>query len=229
MEITAQGIKKSDVFVVFDKVIKDPDFFIIKHVMKNYDKYIPYLHLEQFVGYPDEIIYRMVISRTEKDLFKWLMKKEFNYQESYNYIYNKYKNMYNICTLLNIGKSIYNLSSSYLIDNIYVWNEKYDKRQSLELASLYVSDTPKNIVYCEGPYFEVLNNLPNVHTIFDWDVDRVTEVIESRADIIFGIPRYGFNYEYREDDSLILKNELDKYKNVGTYDIQELKIPSYYG
>lgn len=225
--INISSLQKSDVFIVFDRIIKDPDFFIFKKIMSECD--MNRFNLGQFIGFPEVMKKRLIIGRTEENLFKWLMKEEFDYESEYNEIYYKYPDMYADNELLNIGKSLFRLSKSYLIDNIYIWNEKYDKRQALEIASLYSSSTPRNIIYCKGKYMDVINSIPNIHTIFDWNIERLTPMIQSRSDIMFAIPRYGFNYVNTEDGDLILKNDLDKYKNVGVFDILDLSVSTFFG
>lgn len=228
MKILQNAPAKSSMFVTFDRIIKDPDFFILDEIIRNIDLYGEYFDLENLKLIPPDVRYGMIISRREKNLFEWLLKKDCDYQTSYDLMYQNEKTLYIESPFLNMANTLLELSKSYLIEEIYIWNEVFDKRQSFEISSMYSSLLQKNITYVTGEYNSVINALPKLRIIFDYDIDRLQPLLESRDDIIFGLANYGFNY-ILEEDHYVLKHNGVQYKNLGTFEVYHAKDKQFFG
>lgn len=237
--------KKVSILITYDGIIRDPNMFILDYVMDNYDKYKDYLNLEPFRYIPKETRYLLMLSRKEKHLFKWLLKKNFNYEKTYDNIYHKFKDMYTKLPSLNIAKAVPKLSYVFTVDNIYLWSEKYDRRKEFEIVAEYSTNTKKNVIYVTGPYQSVVNQIDNLGFIFDTDLDRLIPIMKSYENCVFCIARLGYNYEnyvYKPSKRVIksiddllsgtvneLKYGVGKATNVGDFNTMDINIPKYLG
>lgn len=225
-------VKKKSILVVFDRIIKDPDMFILDKVIEHYDTYKDYLNLDPLMLLPKEERYKLMMCRTEVNIFKWLMKKKFNYQESYDRLYKKYKRMYIDIPFLPMTDKIARISKSYLVDSIYIWNPTFDLRQEFEVATAFDTDSARNIFYTKGRYEDVLESVDNIGVIFDWNLERIRPLAEDERNYLYIIPKYGFNYDLKDKladkrDALdklfvsslsLMKYGLGELPNVGDFD-----------
>jgi hypothetical protein len=120
-------------------------------------------------------------------------------------------------------------SKSYCIGKIYIWNPEVDKRQLFDISGLL--DLPNNKVqYVSSPTLQqAIDNIGNLDVVYDWDVDRVYEVVSTGLynNILFAVGNYPFNFEL--DDMNKLKYNLNDTDNVRSFIIGgSVDIP-YYG
>lgn len=215
-------------FVVFNKIIKDPDFFILDDIIRNINLYGEYFDLDKLQYVPPTVRYGLSVSRPEKNLLKWLMKKDCDWQTTYNLLYDNEQFLYINSPFLDMAPRLLNVANSYVIEEIYIWNEVFDKRQAFELSAMYPSNIDKNILYITGDYDKAIKSINNLRAVFDYDIDRLIGLIEERDDIIFGVANYGFNYKSTEND-YSLKYNADAYKNVGTFSAYTVKDNQFFG
>lgn len=207
---------KSNILMVFDHIIKEPDVFILKKINERFHNiYSEYLKLELANDLSNEALLIALNTRPEKNLFKWLSKVDFDYSKNYVSMYNRWKEMFIESPEL-LGK-IYldKFIKGYCINNIYIWNEVDDIRQRYELVRLFGKT---DINYVTGPMDVVIKKF-NINGVYDYDADRVAALNEFDEfdDVIFGIANYPYNFE---DFSINkLKHSLDKRRNISLISI----------
>lgn len=223
------SIKPSSILFFYEDIIKSPDLFILKSILNNRkyrSKFEEYLLLSPFDNLEDEILLPMICARKEKNLFKWLMIKEFDYKANYEYFKNKFLNMYiqsNPFTILTDIIETYIKHPS--IDKIYFFSNEYDKRIEFDIQYTFKdNENNSKIEYATGNLEKALAQF-NIQMIFYPYIEEIIPLAREHKDIIFSIPNYGFNLN-DEGELIGLTMEDD---NIGVYPLLRNSKLQFFG
>lgn len=223
------SIKPSSILFFYEDIIKSPDLFILKSILNNRkyrSKFEEYLLLSPFDNLEDEILLPMICSRKERNLFKWLMIKEFDYKANYEYFKNKFLNMYiqsNPFTILTDIIETYIKHPS--IDKIYFFSNEYDKRIEFDIQYTFKdNENNSKIEYATGNLEKALTQF-NIQMIFYPYIEEIIPLAREHKDIIFSIPNYGFNLN-DEGELIGLTMEDD---NIGVYPLLRNSKLQFFG
>lgn len=190
-------IHKTSVIFSYENIIRCPDTYILKIISSNkkyknkFKEYIDFGLLETLS--PDALILTL-LNRKIKNPLEFFSIKEFDYEANYNYLHDKFDDLYMKSYPLNTITVIGRLIKSYCVDKIYIYNERYDKRQHFDICKLY--DNNENVIYCSGDLQEIIDNISSLSVVYDWDADRVDNLTKDglNSEIIFVLADYGFNF-----------------------------------
>lgn len=228
MELATQY---ANLLFVYDNVIKSPDPFILKLAANKYSKKLEdFMYLELPYTSTLPAITQRCVMRTIKNPIEWLAKKKFDYDKLYNELKAKSIRLYEDSIYLRSMDTISIFLKSYCIGKIYVWNDTYDKRQLYDLSG-YIDKSNGKMEYVVAPTLQqAIDTIGNVHVVYDWDVDRVAEMVNAgiNDDILFAVADYPFNFE--PDDLTKFKYELNNKRNVKPFSVySKTEDRSYYG
>ena len=212
------SVQKANILVAYDYILKNPDVYIIQKIVKDfYKKFDPFLKLDQVANISAKTLLPMIIHRDKENLFEWLSKKEFDYNGNYEFLHNKFKDMYNSSTELRMYSVLQGFSASYCIDTIYIYNEVYDKRQHYDITTGIMFKNP--VQYVTGNLKEVIDAIGDLNIVYDHSAKRVAEINENYEyeEIVFGVGNYGYNFN--PDNPIELKYDLYKRKNVAYFPV----------
>ena len=209
-------IEKANVLMVYDNVLKSPDPYILNSIRKNYrEEFKDFMDLDLLDSLGDyESLFYLTMCRTKKNPLEWMAKKPFDYDKFYNKMKKKSKTLYYDSKPLFQYKAFKSFSRAYLIDQIYVWNPYYDKRQHFDINEILKDRS--NVQYCVSENLvDTIDRIGDLNIVYDWDLDRIAPIIKSGnyPEIFFAIAGFGFNKN--EDGSL--KEGLNEYENVGVF------------
>lgn len=208
-------LKSAKILIVFDNVLKSPDFGILRRILRDYhDTFIEYLKLELIDTLSPEALLPFVMHRTKENCLEWLAKEKFNYYLNRKDLYERFKDMYILSPELRMYSAMMNFAYSYCVDKIYVWNEERDIRQQYDLSRFALNHD--KITYVTG-YMQNVIDATNVNIVYDWDIERVKKLTDGgmNADICFILAKYPFNME---EDGITLKYDLSEHGNVVTFE-----------
>ena len=213
------SLKKADLLFVFDRVLKDPDPFIIMTIVNKYPhKFAKFIDIDLFDTLTMDALSPYIVMRQIENPLEWAAIKEFDYEKNYRYLHDRFKNMYRDSKPLHMVNAVKRFINGYCINNIYIWNEKDDERQRYDICSMF----PKTdkIKYVTGDYANTLKKLkPNI--VYDWSAKRISEVNEYEEfnNIFFGLSNYRFNFE---EDGSTLKYNLNGRANVAFFKVMDI-------
>lgn len=222
-------IEASNILFFYENIIKTPDLFIIKAIVntpKYRKKFEEYLLLETFDNMDDDILLPLICSRKEKNLFKWLMIKEFDYEANYNYFKNKFLNMYiqtNPFTMLN------DIDDKFIkhpaIEKVFFFSDEYDKRIDFDIQFNYKdNDNKSKVDYVTGNLEKALVKL-EIKMVFYPYLDDILPIARKHKDIIFSIPNYGFNLNDEDElNGLTMEDN-----NIGVYPLLRNSKLKFFG
>jgi len=201
------------IFITYDEVIKNPYPILLLTILKKYkDIYKDYLKLELIDGMDLDDLYVLCCQRHEKNIFRYLTKKEFDFDKALNDIYYKFNDLFINTDLLPIGNSIHMLLTQKFTKKIYVYTKTYDKRIHLDLQLNFHDMTKIN--YVTGNLYDVLNTLEGVTTYIFNDIMDVSYLIGDKlnySNIL--VANYGYNYTLDENKNMILRLNLSDIYN----------------
>ena len=65
-----------------------------------------------------------------------------------------------------------------MIDQIYVWNPYYDKRQHFDINEILKDRS--NVQYCVSENLvDTIDRIGDLNIVYDWDLDRIAPIIKS--------------------------------------------------
>lgn len=199
------------IFISYEEVIKSPYPFIIKQIQEKYkDYYKDYINFDLIDNLDLDNINRLCVQRQEKNILKYLSKKEFDFITALNDIYKKFDDMFIKSDFLSIGKNIHFLLSQKFTQRIYMYTPIYDKRIHLDIQMNF-KDMDK-IKYVTGDFFEVVKSLDGITSYILNDIMDVSTLLSTNKISYTNIllANYGYNYTLNENGKLILRLNIDE-------------------
>src|SRR5574344_1968771 len=95
--------------VTYPEIMRDPNTFILKLITKKKnlrEQFDKYLVLKKFDCQTDEHNHVKLLTRTKKNILEWLAKKQFDYEVNYKKLYDKYPQMYEDSTVLDMYRTV---------------------------------------------------------------------------------------------------------------------------
>lgn len=204
------------IFISYDNIFRDHDFFIIKKILDNpklKKQFENYIDLSRFECQTDSRIQVMLLERNKKNIFEWLAIKEFDFEFNYNKFYDKEKMMFLLSPKLEMYNVIKRFIEEPFVEKIHIYGgPRNDKRKMFDLYK-NLKDSPK-ISFSVGNFNEVLNDLFGINVIIDYDLDRLIPLIKNEEyhNVIFMVADYGYNYEInKKNNKNILKENIEEY------------------
>lgn len=191
------GIQKTDMvmLVSYKEILRDPNLFIIEKIVHDsflLNQFSAFTDVERFVSETLGRVQFKITAREEKNIFKWLATKEFDYEANYKKFYDKYPNMYEDTPAMEMYRVIPRLLSSCSI--CYIYSKEYDKRIAYDLAKTFGKE--KRICYVTGEYLDIVEMMHHIDVFIDNDIDRICPVVEypQHQGASIYLARYGYNY-----------------------------------
>lgn len=211
------GLTTANIMFVYDNVLKCPDVYILDKLCKVYrNKYKDYIDFTNMDTITPEAMMPYIINRPKKNILDWLSLKEFNYDNNYKMLHGKWLDMYEHSPELKMYEVIKRFVRTYYIGNIYVYNPEYDKRQHYDITS-NISGVGGKVQYCVGENIQdIIDQISNLHIIYEWDIDRVKTLISSglNDNLKIFLANYKFNFE---EDRFTLKYGLSDSNQIGIF------------
>lgn len=205
----------ANIMFAYNNVLKCPDAYILDRLCKVYhNKYESYINFSNLDTLSPDAMMPFIASRPKKNLLEWLAIKEFNYEKNYDMLFHKWIDMYERSAELNMYKIAKKFVRSYCINNIYIYNPEYDKRQHFDIINHFSKN--QKVQYCTGEIQDVIDKIGNLNVFYDWDIDRVKKLVDSgvNEDTLIAIATYGFNLD---DNGLDLKYNLSRSSQIATF------------
>lgn len=187
-------------FIEYNEVIKSPSLFMLKLIRDQLkDIYKDFIWVDFLENKSDEELEIYLLQRKNKNIFLDLAKRSFNYEKTYDDLYNKYDDMFLKMPLMKIGNTIDFLVAQKFNKKIYFYSEKYDPR--IELDIKYSFKDLSKIEYVYGDLGEVLEEIeqPTTYMLHDiWTLPRLVMLQKTElTDIVCA--RYPYNLKYNEE------------------------------
>lgn len=216
------SIKPGTMLVEYDNIIKTGDLFILRNILTSYEEQFgKYIDLTGISTMTDIAYLPLLIARREKNIFKWLMKEDFDYEKNYDYFYTKYLDMYENSMLLSFGEFLLKHLKSMQIKKVYFWSRKNDNRIGHDIKTYYGSGD--KIGYITGPFDKAITDIDKMDFVLVSDLEMIKPFLMNKDydSIFFSVGKYGFNYDEEEK---LRDIDLEKHMNIGTTKIYQ---PSY--
>lgn len=221
---TAIPLKRSSILIHYDDIIKSTDLFILRIVAeKYYDQFKDYIDIDFYKDISDDDLKYIIFSRTERNIFKWLRKKEFDYEANYTYFKNKYKNIFISALTLDMYNNVHTFEKAYFINNIVFYSREYDPRIEFDIQSNFLGE---KFLYVTGPLQKVINTYEIESVHYPYLDESIKEIIMNNKDVFFLIPNYGFNMD---DNTGLLKGIPLSVDNAVSYPLIRNTEPKYFG
>lgn len=188
------------IFITYDEIIKSPYPFILDKINTNYkDIYKDFIKTEMFDGLDIKQLLGFCSKRTDKDLFKYLAKMDFDYKGAMDDLKYRYIDMYENSELLKIGESIFMMLTQTFTKKIYIYTEEYDVRVHLDIQKTY--DDMNKVNYISGDFSEAIKKVEGVTNYIISDLDYLIDILDAgKADYTtILLASYGYNYIFNED------------------------------
>lgn len=197
------------IFISYDEVIKNPYPLLLSTIITKYkDVYKDFLSLDKLENMSMDDLYVLCSQRHDKNIFRYLSKKEFNFDKALNDLYHKFNDLFINTDLLPIGNSIHILLSQKFTKKIYIHSKEYDKRIHLDLQLNFRDMTKIN--YVTGNMSEVISSLEGVTTYIFNDIMDVSYLIGEKMNYTnILVANYGYNYTLNENGTLMLRINLE--------------------
>ena len=202
--------KQEIIFISYDEIIKNVYPLLLSLILKRYkNEYKDFLKIDLIENMNIDDLYILCIQRHDKNILRYLSKKEFNYEESLKNIYNKFNDLFINSDLLSIGASIHMLLTQKFTKKIYIYTKEYDKRIHLDLELNY-RDMNK-INYVTGNFLDAVNKLDGITTYILNDIMDVSYILDERINYTnILLANYGYNYTINENGTLVLRLNLEE-------------------
>lgn len=221
------NIEQTSVLFVYENIIRCPDTYIIKKILDNpkyREKYKEYIDIEFISTLTSEALLPYIIGRDKRNILEYFAIKEFDYDRNYMYLHEKFDDLYMKSYPLKPVAIIDRLIKSYCIDKIYIYNDKYDKRQHYDVSMLYNNND--KVIYCSGNIQNIIDNISKLSVVYDWDSNRINKLTKDglNSEIIFVLAAYGFNFV----DEYNLVDNLSERDNVSYFQVFSLSEKNMY-
>lgn len=187
-------------FIEYNEVVKSPTLFMLKMIRGPLKEiYRDFIYVEFLENKTDEELEIYLLQRKNKNIFLDLAKRPFDYEMTYQNLYNKYDDMYLHTPLLKIGSTIDFLSSQKFNRKIYLYSKEYDPRIEVDIPLSFKEWSKIEYVY--GELEDVLERILPVTTFIlhdIWLLPRLCYLGKTNlTDIICA--RYPYNLKYNEE------------------------------
>jgi hypothetical protein len=203
------------VFITYEDVIKTPYPFLLNKIdTRLREFYEPFIDVDKFKGLDMNNLLRLCTQRNDRNVFRWLAKKDFDIDGSLKELKDRYFELYKDSELLKIGESVKLMLTQKFTKKIYIYSEVYDIRIHLDIQESF--QDMKRVNYITGDFEKVLDKVEGVTSFIVSDFDYVYDIIQKeKADytnILLG--NYGYNFIFNEDTNA-MEFRLDHKKLIG--------------
>lgn len=206
------------IFVSYNEIIKNPYPFILSQIVKRYtDFYKDFLDINKFKSLDNDNLLRLVIQRSEKNIFEYLAIKKFDYESSLQDIYNKFDDLFIYSPQLQIADSLTMLLSQKFTKKIYIHSDVYDKRIHLDIQTLF--QDMHRVNYVTGDFTKVINKLEGVTTWILDDAYKIIPLVHNKKVEFTNIlvANYGYNFALNDDKQLSFRINTEEWEKKYTF------------
>lgn len=204
--------KPEIILITYDEVIKSPYPFLLNKINKKLSFfYKEYLDIDKFNGLDMKNLVRFCIQRTDKHLFRYLSKIDFDVETSLKQLLDRYFEVYEESPLLEIGESLILLLSQKFTKKVYIHTEVYDIRVHMDIQNTYKD--MERVVYVAGDFGDVLDKIEeDITSYFINDLDYLDTIVEKgKAEYTnIMLANYAYNYILGEDGELEYRLDVEK-------------------
>lgn len=195
------------IFVQYKDVVKSPYPLLLNQIVSRFrSTYDEYLYLDGVQDLDMNNLTRLCIQRTDKNIFEYLAKKEFDYDTALKDIESKFANLYRESEPLSIGRSLGTLKHQKFTEKIFVYTEEYDARIHKDIQDMY-HDLDK-VTYITGDFVEIIKDL-NITCYILSDVNYIRPIFHEKQQDYTNILLGTYGYNYLDSDSEELKFKVD--------------------
>lgn len=203
--------KPEIIFITYDEVIKSPYPFLLNEINTSLQGvYDTFLDLSEVKGRDMGNLLRLCTQRTDRNLFEYLAKREFDYATALKELKDRYFEVYDKSPLLTMGTSLQMLLTQKFTEKVYIYTEEYDIRVHLDIQNTYKD--MKRVNYVTGDFGKVLDKLEGITSYILNDLDYIIDILnKDKAEYTnILLASYGYNYVLDEDnDSLDLRIDVE--------------------
>jgi hypothetical protein len=195
-------VRPEIIFINYDEIIKSPYPYLLNKIDTTLRQfYEPFLDVDKFKGLNLDNLLRFCTQRTDKQLFRYLSKVDFDVDGALKELKDRYMDLYDKSPLLSMGESIKMLLTQKFTEKIYIYSEIYDRRIHLDIQTLY--NDMERVNYVCGNFKEVIQSLDGITSYIVNDIDYIHDIFEAKkADYThIMLASYAYNYAMNEDES----------------------------
>jgi hypothetical protein len=192
--------RSETVLVTYDDVIKTPYPFLLNKIdTKLRSFYEAFLDVDKFKGLDMNNLLRLCVQRTDRHLFRYLAKTDFDFDGALKELQDRYFEIYEQSPLLAMGDGIQMMLTQKFTNKIYIYTEVYDIRVHLDIQKTF--NDMERVNYITGDFPSVLNKLDGITSYIVNDLDYVIDIINSGKTEFTNImlAQYGYNYALDDD------------------------------
>jgi len=192
--------KAEILFITYDEIIKSPYPYLLNKIDTELSPYYEsFIDVEKFKGLDMNNLLRFCTQRTDKHLFRYLSKVDFDVDGALKELKDRYYEVYKDSPLLSMGDSIKMLLTQKFTEKIYIYTDIYDIRVHLDIQTMF--GDMQRVNYVSGNIQKVLNKLEGITTFVINDLDYLFDIVESGKTEYVNImlASYAYNYIYNED------------------------------
>lgn len=196
---------KEKIVCTYDDVIQIPDYIVCQYIKKYKDYFDFYIDINKLNKYNDDTLIRLVLARTDKDIFKCLRKPSVNHNPEFRKgIYKVFKDLYDKAPVLTTVDMINKIGQT--TDFVYSFSIILSDSRQRDHINKFINP---------GINFSAFDNFdPAIHNI----IQDATIIITDDIDLIFEsfkkdplkrylVPITGYTAK-RVDDTYILCNNI---------------------
>lgn len=188
------------IFIDYEEIIRSPYPAMLKLISSHYqDHYKDFLWMEEFADMDMPNLERLCVQRTKKNIFEFLAKKPFDYDQAIKDLKDKFMDIYKESPMLMMGESVSRMMSQKFTKKIYMYTEQYDIRVHIDIQETFKN---MNIInYVTGDIEQVIQDLKDVSFYVLKDIDHIPLIFKHDIGDYKEIVLASYGYNYNLDDN----------------------------
>lgn len=204
-------LSKEKIVCTYDDIFQIPDYTVCQFI-KSHNQYFDfYIDINKLESYNDNTLFRLILARSEKDIFKCLRKPLVYYLPEFkNGIYKIITDLYDSAPILNTVDMINKIGKmSDLVHNItFILS---DKRQLKQITKFIDSTISYNIVFDYEPSANIA--IQNSTIIITDDIDLIISSFQKDPIKRYLVPITGYLSKKVDDTYIFNDNNMNKIRD----------------
>lgn len=198
MELSKQP---ENIFVDYEGVIKSSVPTLLSQLELVFKESLKdFINFDMITGMNRANLTRISVQRTEKNILKYLAKKEFDYDKTLKEISDSFVDLYMNSDNLVMAETLSGIIlKQKFLNNLYIHTEEYDKRIHYDIQNNFKINCSK-VHYITGKKEEVYDDLQGITSFILNDIEDILLLIKLKKTEYTNIlvANYGYNYKLDE-------------------------------
>lgn len=198
MELSKQP---ENIFVDYEGVIKSSVPTLLSQLELVFKESLKdFINFDMITGMKRANLTRISVQRTEKNILKYLAKKEFDYDKTLKEISDSFVDLYMNSDNLVMAETLSGIIlKQKFLNNLYIHTEEYDKRIHYDIQNNFKINCSK-VHYITGKKEEVYDDLQGITSFILNDIEDILLLIKLKKTEYTNIlvANYGYNYKLDE-------------------------------